>query len=390
MNISFVMAYSLSGVYLREIIGASIIMIGILEGFCEISSHLMKLFSGMISDFFGKRKGIMVCGYILSVLSRPILAISNSVGLVFSGRIMERLGNGLQGTPRDAMIADLVPREKIGRSYGFARSLAYIGSLLGGGLAFLAMRATNNDYQAVFAIASFPAAFALLILLFCIKEPKKNEATTASDKSPSPPKAKTKFSFKNFKYMGTAFWILMIINAIFMTAKMNETFLILRMNADFEKDPMFAPIIMIVFNLGNALSSYPVGLLGDKIRRINLLCIGMFSLILADIIMYSAASLNAMYVGVLFWGIQFGSTQNVFISLIAENVPQNLKGTGIGIYWLVNAFAGFLADALAGFVAHRYSLEYIFVSSGMVGIVALLALLFMTPLIASYKRKKVT
>ncbi|MBQ9334924.1 MAG: MFS transporter, partial [Alphaproteobacteria bacterium] len=342
MNISFVMAYSFSGLYLKHILGASAIGIGVLEGFCEMISHLMKLFSGMLSDFFRKRKGIMIFGYIFSVLSRPVLAISNSFILVFSARMMERFGNGVQASPRDAIIADVAPRKKIGASYGLKRSLAYIGSLLGGFLGIWAMKATNSNYQAVFALASIPATIAFILLIVFVKEPKRFEHPAITSEAPMPaPKIKTKFTFKNFKYLGMIFWLLMLVNAVFMMARMNETFLILRMNDGFHVDPMFAPIVMIVFNLGTTLSSYPIGLLGDKFDRMKLLCFGISALLIADMIMFAATTRLVMYVGILFWGIQLGSTQNVFVSLIAEKVPEDLRGTGLGVYWLVNAMAAF-------------------------------------------------
>lgn len=388
MNISFVMAYSFSGLYLKHILGASAFGIGALEGFCEMISHLMKLFSGMLSDFFRRRKGIMIFGYVFSVVSRPVLAISDSFGLVFSARMMERFGNGVQASPRDAIVADVAPRKRIGASYGLKRSLAYIGSLLGGVFGILAMKATGNDYQAVFGLASIPALAAFLLLIFCVKEPKRFEHPAITSEAPLPsPKLKPKFSFKNFKYLGMSFWLLMGVNAIFMMARMNETFLILRMNEGFQVDPMFAPVVMIVFNLGTTLSSYPVGLLGDRFDRVKLLCIGIASLLLADIIMYSALSRMTMYLGVLFWGIQLGSTQNVFVSLIAEKVPEDLRGTGLGIYWLVNAFSAFWADTLAGFVAHHYSLNSIFVSSGIIGVFALMVLLLMIHIISPVRKR---
>lgn len=388
MNISFVMAYSFSGLYLKHILGASAFGIGALEGFCEMISHLMKLFSGMLSDFFRRRKGIMIFGYVFSVASRPVLAISDSFGLVFSARMMERFGNGVQASPRDAIVADVAPRKRIGASYGLKRSLAYIGSLLGGVFGILAMKATGNDYQAVFGLASIPAIAAFLLLIFCVKEPKRFEHPAITSEAPLPsPKLKPKFSFKNFKYLGMSFWLLMGVNAIFMMARMNETFLILRMNEGFQVDPMFAPVVMIVFNLGTTLSSYPVGLLGDRFDRVKLLCIGIASLLLADIIMYSALSRMTMYLGVLFWGIQLGSTQNVFVSLIAEKVPEDLRGTGLGIYWLVNAFSAFWADTLAGFVAHHYSLNSIFVSSGIIGVFALMVLLLMIHIISPVRKR---
>lgn len=388
MNISFVMAYSFSGLYLKHILGASAVGIGVLEGFCEMISHLMKLFSGMLSDFFRRRKGIMVVGYIFSVLSRPLLAVSNSFILVFSARMMERFGNGVQASPRDAIIADVAPRKRIGASYGLKRSLAYVGSLLGGVLGILAMKATGNNYQAVFGLASIPAAIALMLLLVFVKEPKRFEHPAITSEVPMPsPKLKPKFSFKNFKYLGLSFWLLMTVNAVFMMSRMNETFLILRMNEGFHVDPMFAPIVMIVFNIGTTLSSYPVGLLGDRFDRKKLLFFGISALLLADIIMFSATTRAIMYLGVLFWGIQLGSTQNVFVSLIAEQVPEDLRGTGLGVYWLVNAIAAFCADSLAGKVAHHFSLNGIFVSSGIIGVIALFVLIIMLHMVSPTRKK---
>ncbi|MDR2666865.1 MAG: MFS transporter [Holosporales bacterium] len=388
MNISFIMAYSFSGLYLRHILGASVVGIGVLEGLCETLSHLMKLISGMLSDFLKKRKTIMLLGYIFSVISRPILAISDSFFLVFSARILERFGNGVQASPRDAIIADVAPRKKIGSSYGLKRSLAYIGSLIGGVFGIIAMKVTNNDYRTVFAMASIPAIAAFLLLIFFIKEPKRFDHPAITSEAPMPsPKIKQRFSFASLKYLGFSFWLLMLVNLIFMMARMNETFLILRMNEGFHVKPLLAPVVMIVFNLGTTLSSYPSGLLGDKVDRVKLLALGMSFLIIADIVMYFAVSQIAMYIGVLFWGIQLGSTQNVFVSIIAEKVPEDLRGTGLGVYWLINAFAAFCADTLAGIVAQHFALNYIFVSSGIMGLFAIIALFVMMHMTSSFRSK---
>lgn len=375
MNISFVMVYSFSGVYLKHILGASVIGIGVLEGLCETISHAMKLFSGMLSDFFRKRKGIMIVGYIFSIISRPLLAISDSFAMVFSARMMERFGNGVQASPRDAIVADVAPRKKIGASYGLKRSLAYAGSLLGAIFGIIAMDLTNNNYQMVFAIASIPAIIAFLILLFCVKEPKRFDHPAISSQAPMPtPKLKQKFSLSNFKYLGNTFWILMLINFVFMIARMNETFIILRANEGFGVVEKYAPIIMLIFNLGTSIASYPIGLLGDKFNRTKVLFIGIVFIVLADIIMFSAATLITMGIGIIFWGLQYGATQNIFVSLIAEKVPEDLRGTGFGVYWLVNAISAFIADTTAGYVAHHFSLNHIFVSSGIIALIALIML----------------
>ena len=313
--------------------------------------------------------------------------ISDSFWLVFSARMMERFGNGVQASPRDAIVADVAPRKRIGAAYGLKRSLAYIGSLLGGVFGILAMKATGNNYQAVFGFASIPAFLAFVMLVVFIKEPKRfdHPATTSEVPMPSP-KIRSKFSFKNFKYLGVAFWLLMLVNAVFIMSRMNETFLILRMNEGFQVDPMFAPIVMIVYNLGTTLSSYPIGLLGDKFDRVKLLVIGISALLLADMIMFSATTRTVMYLGVLFWGIQLGTTQNVFVSMIAERVPEDLRGTGLGVYWLVNAIAALCADSLAGKVAYHFNLNSIFVSSGIIGIIALVVLIMMIHWISPTRR----
>ncbi len=388
MNISFVMVYSFSGLYLKHILGASVIGIGVLEGLCETISHAMKLVSGMLSDFFRRRKGIMIFGYIFSVISKPILAISDSFALVFSSRMMERFGNGVQASPRDAIVADVAPRKRMGASYGLKRTLAYAGSLLGGLFGIIAMDQTNNNYQLVFAIASIPAILAFIILLFCIKEPTRCAHPAIASETPMPaPKVKTKFSIKNFKYLGKAFWLLMGVNFVFMMARMNETFIILRANDGFSVAEKFAPIVMIIYNLGTTLASYPIGVLGDKFNRFKILFIGVLFLVLADITMFAASSWTIMCIGILFWGLQYGATQNIFVSLIAEKVPEDLRGTGFGVYWLINAIAAFIADTLAGYVAHNFSLNSIFISSGIIALGALFALSSVMHTISPIKQK---
>lgn len=389
MNISFVMVYSFIGLYLTKIIGVSIISIGLLEGFCESISNSMKLVSGMISDFFHKRKRMIIIGMLFSVLSKPLLIFAESFSLVFTSKMMERFGNGIQASPRDAIVADVSSRKKIGTSYGLKRSLAYSGSLIGALIGILVMDITGNNYQIVFGIATIPAVLALCILLFCIKEPTKFNHQAISSGAPMPrPKIKSKFSLENFKYLGKAFWLLMVVNVIFMMARMNETFLILRVNSGFNVVDKFAPIVMIVYNLGMIAASYPVGVLGDKFNRVRILMVGIFLLILADITMFIAPNLTVMSIGILLWGLQGGATQNVFVSLVAEKVPEDLRGTGFGIYWIINAFASFIAESVAGYVSHHFTLNYAFLSSGLIAICALLSLSMVMPMISGATRKK--
>jgi predicted MFS family arabinose efflux permease len=373
MNASYVMIYSFCSVYMKNVLGASMTIIGLIEGACEILSHAMKPVSGMVSDLLKKRKIIIAAGYACSSLGKLVLAVSCTCVPIVFARTLERLGNGIQAAPRDAIVGDIAPKEIIGSSYGLKRTLAYIGSITGGVLGIIVMGLTDNDYPSVFRIAVIPALLAFAILIFLVKEPKKLNSRAAASGNPG---LKPTFSLKNLRYLGFSYWVLMAINGIFMMSKMNETFLILRMNEGFISNPRYTPVVMIVFCTGCAIASYPVGLIGDKDKqsRLKLLYFGIISLILADVMMYFAASEWIMYSGILLWGIQLGSTQNVFVSMISEIVPRELRGTGHGCYWFINAISGLIADSLAGFISENFGLNYSFMSSGLIGIVALITL----------------
>lgn len=385
INLSFVMIYSFSGIYLKTLLGVTTIWIGFLEGMAEASSYAMKLFSGMFSDYIGRRKPIMIFGYMLSVFSRPLLAVASSFGLVFAARLMERFGNGIQATPRDAMVADVAHRKRIGASYGLKRSLGTAGSFFGAVCGVLAMIWTHNNYQQVFWLATIPAFIAFFILLFFVKESKRFDHPAVSAEIPLPaPKRRQPIHWSNLRLLGQTFWLLMIVNAIFMLSRMSETFLILHAHSNFGLENTYAPAIMMLFNAGWCVASYPVGVLADRMNRYWFLAIGIIFIVLADLILASAMSLTFVFIGVLFWGIQYGVTQNIFVSLIAETVPENLRGTGFGCYYIISAISALLADVGAGNIAHHYGEAYAFLGSGIVALISLLTLI----VIMGYKRKK--
>ena len=379
MNLSYVIAYSFSGLYLKHILGTATFSIAILEGLCETMSYLMKLLSGVISDFLRKRKVLMIIGYTFSVVSKPLLAFSDSFIFVFTSRFMERFGNGMQASPRDAIVADVAPKNRIGASYGLKRSLAYAGSFLGGFVGMISMKLTNNNYQTVFLIASIPAFIAFAILIFCLKEPKSNQENNSNeqiiDNTKQVQQQKPKFSFSQFKYLGKHFWLIIIINTVFMLSRMDEQFLILRTNEKFITDQSLAPLVMIVMNLGAVVASYPIGVLGDRLNRKKMIFVSVLLLLIADIVMFEATSHITMFIGICLWGMQVGASQNVFYSLIAENVSHDLRGTGFGIYWLCNALTILLADCFAGHIGTKFGLQYAFLYSGSVCFIALITLI---------------
>ncbi|MCX7338405.1 MAG: MFS transporter [Alphaproteobacteria bacterium] len=385
LNLSFLMVYSFSGIYLKTLLGVSTTWIGLLEGTIEATSFLLKLLSGIFSDYLRRRKPLLVLGYVLSAFSRLLLGLACSFGLVFAARLMERIGNGLQSTPRDAMVADIAPPRRIGASYGLKRSLGQAGAFLGGAVGILAMWWTSNDFQQVFWLASIPAFIALSILIFMVKEPKRYDHPAVSAEIPLPvPKSRPKMRWSNLRLLGQSFWLLMVVNAIFMLSRMSETFLILHAHGNFGLKVTYAPLVMMVFNAAWCGVSYPVGVLADRMNRYWFLAIGIIFIVLADIVLASALSLPVFFIGVALWGVQYGITQNIFLSLIVESVPENLRGTGLGCYYIILATSAFFADLGAGAISEHYGEAYAFTTSGVIALCSLLTLM----VIMGYKKKK--
>ena len=379
INLSYVMFFSFAGVYLKTIVGVSTIWIGLLEGFAEASSYAMKLFSGMLSDFLRRRKLVMLVGYALSVFSRPVLAFGStmsSFAMVSAARMMERIGNGIQATPRDAIVADVAPSKRIGASYGLKRSLGTAGSFFGAVCGYYAMVWTNDSYQKVFWLATIPAFLAFAILIFFVKEPKRFDHPAVSAEVPLPiPKRKhPALNIANLALLGRTFWLLMLVNSVFMLSRFGETFLILHGHNNFGIPARLSPLVMMLFNVGWCMSSYPVGVLADRMNRYTFLSFGITFLILSDFLLSQAHSLSVFGVGVLFWGIQYGMTQNVFLSLTVESVPEDLRGTGLGCYYIILSISAFLADTMAGVISQHYGETRAFMVSGLIALVALMIL----------------
>ncbi len=382
VNLSFVMVYSYIGIYMKSI-GVTMGWIGIIEGVAEGCSYLMKLFSGMISDYLRRRKPVMMVGYTLIVISRLVFSFSTSFFPLFGARLLERIGNGIQSTPRDTMVADVSPPNKIGASYGIKRTLAQAGSLGGALCAMGAMIWAEGDYQTVFQIAAIPAFIAFLMLTFLIHEPKKFAHSALASQIPLPQERKRSvLHWSNLWELGSSFWLLMLLAGIFMLSRFGETFLTLHAYTNFNLENKYAPTIMLVFNAGWCLSSYPVGVLADRMNRYLFLALGIIVLILADHFLASAKSLLGVYIGCFLWGVQYGVTQNIFLSLIVEKVSPHLRGTGFGCYYVICAFSASIADFMAGFLSEAYGQATAFSVSGVIAMITLLFLI----IIIGYKK----
>jgi MFS family permease len=387
LNLSFMMTFSFSALYL-EILGVGLVAIGFFEGLSEASSFVMKFSSGLISDALRRRKPIMVIGYFLTLVARPLMAIATGFNLYFSGKIMERLGNGIQGAPRDAIVADITPASRIGSAYGLKRSLATAGSFMGAVCGYLVMCGFNDDIRTVFMFACIPTTIAFVLLIVFVKEPKRYEHSAVSSEIPLPAeKRRHRVKWSNLRLLGSSFWLLMLVNSIFMLSRVSEQFIVLHAKTNFDLLPRYAPVIFMIFNAGWCATSYPIGVIADRMNRYWLLAIGIIFLVLADIILATAGNLWILYVGVLIWGFQYGITMNIFSSLIAEIIPENLRGTGFGFFYIINATAVIIAESLVGgWVSKHYGFQNSFIVSAVIGLVALIALILIMGTRSSHRR----
>ncbi len=370
INTSSVIVFGLSAVYMKTILGVGTGWIGLLEGVVEAFAYATKVLSGVFSDYLQRRKVIMIWGFALATLARPILAVSSSFGAVFTSRVLDRIGNGVQSTPRDALVGDLSPASIKGECFGLRQSLATAGSFFGGVVGVLAMVLTNQNFHVVFWVATIPAVLGLIILVSLVKDPH-----LADHKVPE----KHPIRWSDIPRLGRSYWILMIVTAFFMLARVGEAMLILHAHQNFGLSGSYTPLVLMLYNGTNALSSYPIGRLSDRISRYSLLALGFATLIVADIFLSSATDLWVMLLGVAVWGIQIGITQSMFLALIADNVPEDLRGTGFGVFYLISALALVIAGSVGGTIAQVYNESVTFMVSGFVGVFALVVLAVLIP-----------
>lgn len=372
INTSSVMVRGIAAVYLKTIVGVEIGWIGLLEGIIEALSFAIKTFAGVISDYLRRRKMFITIGYILIAFSSPILALWSSFGAVFISRVVSRIGNGLQATPRDALVGDIAPAKSRGACYGLRVGLGIAGSFVGALVGWIFMHKSSNNYEQLFWVASIPAVLAVLIVLVFIKEPKKN--LHPKDHQPRHP-----IHWADLPRLGRRFWALMGVVGVFLVAQLGEPFLVLHAHLLFGLEEADAPIIFLLFNATYSLSSFPVGILSDRMSRYHLLALGFAILIVSDLILAVATNLTTVFVGIALWGIQMGIYQSMFFALIADNSPDDLRGTAFSVYYLISAAAILLANTGGGIIAQLYGLSATYLSSFIVATIALLLLLFIMP-----------
>lgn len=365
MDISSEMIHSLLPVFMITALGASALAIGLIEGLAEATALIIKIFSGVISDYISKRKGLAVIGYTLGALTKPLFAVAPTIGLVLTARLLDRIGKGVRDAPRDALIADIVPEQIRGAAFGLRQALDTVGAFLGPLLAAGLMLLWANDFRAVFWVAVIPGLMAVALLLFGIREPEHQEA----------PKRTNPIRRENLKRLSGSYWWVVSIGAVFTLARFSEAFLVLR--AQQSGVPVaFIPLVMVAMNLIYALSAYPFGKLSDRMNHKALLALGLVVLISADLVLAINTHWSVVLAGVALWGVHMGMTQGLLATMVADTAPADLRGTAYGFFNLVSGLAMLLASVLAGLLWDRLGASFTFYAGAIFCIVALAGLLW--------------
>ncbi|CAI9007147.1 MFS transporter [Pseudomonas putida] len=367
MDLSSELVHSLLPVFLVTTLGASALTVGVIEGIAESTAMLVKVFSGAISDYLGRRKGLLLLGYGLAALSKPLFPLAHSVEVVFTARFLDRIGKGIRGAPRDALVADVAPPAIRGACFGLRQSMDTVGAVLGPALAILLM-SWLADIQLVLWFAVIPAIMAVALIFVGVKEPT---ATSGEREFRSP------INWRVLPDFSTGYWWVVIIGGVFTLARFSEAFLVLRAQQA-GLSVTWVPLVMVVMAVFYTLSAYPAGWLSDRISRTKLLCMGMGLLILADLLLAESSSVITMMLGVGLWGLHMGFSQGILASLVADTAPMELKGTAFGIFNLVSGACMLIASVLAGGIWQTMGSENTFLMGALLAATALL-LLFGSP-----------
>ena len=338
MDISSEMIHSLLPIYLVTVMGASTLTVGIIEGIAEATASIVKIFSGAISDKLGKRKLLAVIGYGLAAFTKPVFPLASSIGWVIAARFIDRIGKGIRGAPRDALMADIAPEHLRGASFGLRQSLDTIGAFAGPLLAILLMWLYANDIKAVFWFAVIPAFLAMAFMIFGVQEP---------DRPPGLRQVKSPLSREELKRLGNGYWSVVAVATVFTLARFSEAFLLLKAQS-VGLPIMLVPAVMVVMNLVYALAAYPAGVLSDNRGRGTILVVGLSFLIIADLVLAFSSGVAGVMIGVALWGLHMGFTQGLLTTLIADTAPAELRGTAFGMYNLLTGLALLAASIIAG------------------------------------------
>lgn len=364
MDASSELIHSLLPVFMFTVLGISASAIGLIEGAAEATALFVKVFSGTLSDYWGKRKPLAVLGYGLGALSKPLFALAGGAGLVITARLIDRVGKGIRGAPRDALVADIAPLALRGAAFGLRQALDTVGAFIGPLLAMGLMLWWANDFRSVFWVAVIPAMLSVSLLIFGVQEPERKSEHTHFNP----------IQRANLRRLPRSYWWVVVIGAVFTLARFSEAFLILR--AQQGGLPLaFTPLVLIGMNLIYAVSAYPFGKLSDSMDRASLLAWGLAVLVTADVLLASSSHWTWVWAGITLWGLHMGMTQGLLATMVADTAPADLRGTAYGFFNLVSGLALLVASTVAGLLWDRFGASITFVAGAAFSALALAALL---------------
>jgi len=365
MDVSSELIHSLLPVFMLTALGISAFTIGLIEGAAEATALIVKVFSGALSDWWGRRKPLAVLGYGLGAASKPLFALAGGAGLVVVARLIDRVGKGIRGAPRDALVADITPPEVRGAAFGLRQALDTVGAFLGPLLAMGLMLLWANDFRAVFWVAVIPAFLAVALLIFGVQEPERNP----DGKRVNPIRR------ENLRRLPRAYWWVVGIGAVFTLARFSEAFLVLRAQQGGLAIAL-TPLVLIGMNTVYAGAAYPFGKLADSTSHGKLLGWGLALLIAADACLAWSNLWSWVWAGITLWGLHLAMTQGLLATMIADVAPADLRGTAFGFFNLVSGVAMLVASALAGLLWDQFGASFTFVAGAAFSAMALVAVLW--------------
>jgi MFS family permease len=369
MDISSEIIHSLLPAFLVTVLGVSALSVGIIEGIAEATASISKIFSGAISDWIGKRKPLVLLGYGLAALTKPLFPLAGNAGLVLLARFVDRIGKGIRGAPRDALVADVTPPELRGSAYGLRQSMDTVGAFVGPLLAMLLMAASRDNFRLVFWVAVIPAAAAVLVVIYGVKEP----AVPHGDE-------RRRFPIRRAELvqLNTEFWWLVGVATVLTLARFSEAFLLLA--AEHAGMALaLIPGVLVTMNIVYAASAYPLGRLSDRMSRRTLLLAGVGILIAADIVLATAGTVWQVVIGAAIWGLHMGATQGLLSALVVGAAPAHLRGTAFGFYSLITGVALLAASVVAGWLWTAFGPAATFTGGALFAGLALIGILLRAP-----------
>lgn len=338
MDISSEMIHALLPMYLVVGLGASALAVDIMEGVAEATAAITKVFSGTLSDWFEKCKFLAASGYGLATITKPIFPLASSIEWLIAARFIDRVGKGIRGASRDALVADIAPPHLLRASFGLRQSLDTMGAFLGPLLAIAFRWLTADHFQAVFWIAVILAFFSVALILVAVNEPERPEECR---------RVRMPLHCDELRRLGATYWLVVIVATVFTLARFSEAFLILRAQS-IGLPLTFVPVVLVSMSLAYSLSAYPIGILADRRDRVTILIIGLALLVFADLVLAFATGILGVGLGVVPWGLHMGFTQGLLATLITKAAPADLRGTGFGMFNLITRLALLFASVTAG------------------------------------------